>query len=1154
MAFLSFPDFASCARSRLKAPYNMESAGVTTGCTHSRLRQRPATGTPAHPFESAGVKPAGVRLLSMLFVLITGALSAPAHSTAVCSDTPASGERIECTEDSTSTSDITIDAVDIDIDTSGTTEAGVKASHEGTADIDIGVSASSADTPSTIDTTGERAAGVHGVHTGTGNNSVTVTDTAITTQGVESRGVYAQHVGSGGVEIDVQDTSINTTGDRSGGIDGSHRGEGTGDIDIDVQDTTIETAGQGAYGIYSTSEGNTESHNVVVKTRRTTITTMGDDTHGIWVRNETTGGNITIDGEDDSITTNGLNAYGIYGYHTGEGKISILLRDLAITTQSMALHPTYGDTFSNGIWARHEGTGDVDVELQGGTLDTKGAYSYGVYGRLGSATNGGTLSIETGSGNTITTTGESGHGIVAYHYGTSEDTSLISIDVGGSIDTSGAGAQGVRVGIVNADGAPERVAGLDEDGYRRQTVTVDGSVSSAAEGVFLAGGGRVIIGTQGSIDSDSGVAILATGTVAAVPEDSTDPNNVIPAIAAIPPKLRVDLNLGGRRVAQVFGDNWIINDGGETTLAVNDVVLHDGATGVIADAVAHNGAWNVRMREEGVTVTDRTDPDPVNWTISDPALGVIADRDFSVADFNETRIPAPPPPPPVPTVPPAPEPKVYSVENSVSTESDTQAGIHVEGDGMVHIGPTGSISAYSGIAILATQGTSGNGGTQGQLFGGDVAGGVGPRSAGAVSEIAPLASTDGPKLIVDMDLDGRRVEDVIGDDWIINDGGKTTIIINGVTLHEGATGITDEVAPNGAYNVAVVGEGVLVTDRTDPDPANWIISDPALGILADRDFSAKDFLYLPASGGSPVFVEEYAPRAAVYEALPGFLLRMSDPGSFTRRALSPDSLVWVRVSAGKGSYEAERESVGAEYDYDHHSVEAGKDIYLGEHATGSASLRHVSGSADVSSPVRGGKIDAEGIGLTLGLSVDGPSAYYAAGGFSLTRYDMDLFSDELGRLEADVEAYAQSLDLEVGKRMTTGAGVTLAPRARLMHSEVDVEKFTDVVDARVSGVDATRITASLGMAAETAQARNWWGGTVSLHGSVDLAHTLDGMETSIDVSGEELSSKPIRTRLLLDLGGTYRRGHISFGAELTAGGLGSDDEHYAGRITLGRHF
>ena len=47
---------------------------------------------------------------------------------------------------------------------------------------------------------------------------------------------------------------------------------------------------------------------------------------------------------------------------------------------------------------------------------------------------------------------------------------------------------------------------------------------------------------------------------------------------------------------------------------------------------APNGAWNVTMREEGVTV-DRADP--ANWVISAPAANVVAGRDFSVQDFMQ---------------------------------------------------------------------------------------------------------------------------------------------------------------------------------------------------------------------------------------------------------------------------------------------------------------------------------------------------------------------------------------------------------------------------------------------------------------------------------------------------------------------------------------
>ena len=95
-----------------------------------------------------------------------------------------------------------------------------------------------------------------------------------------------------------------------------------------------------------------------------------------------------------------------------------------------------------------------------------------------------------------------------------------------------------------------------------------------------------------------------------------------------------------------------MNDEGETTILVNDVMLHHGAEGVVSDAVARNGAWNVRMREEGVTV-DRTDP--ANWIISEPDANVVAGRDFSAADFPEScpegQVGTPPncttPPPPM---------------------------------------------------------------------------------------------------------------------------------------------------------------------------------------------------------------------------------------------------------------------------------------------------------------------------------------------------------------------------------------------------------------------------------------------------------------------------------------------------------------------------
>ena len=368
------------------------------------------------------------------------------------------------------------------------------------------------------------------------------------------------------------------------------------------------------------------------------VITEGDEASAIYLfgRNSRDG-DLISNVANASLTTNGYQSSVLFSQHgldsndrTGDintGDIKIDARNVIIASEGTGLDD--GATLSHGIYGNHNGVGDIDIDARGGSITTAGAASYGI---AGYQSDYGDILIDTHDGHTITTTGTIGHGIVAYQFDTTDPDRRIEINMGGgSINVSGLGAQGVRVGAVT--GGTARFASLDPDGYRRQTVTVNGQVTSTTEGVFLANGGRVIIGPQGVINSGSGIAILATGDI---PADSTDLNNVIPAIK---PKLRVDLNLGGRKVEQALGNNWIINDGGETTIAVNSTVLHEGATG-FTGLTAPNGAWEVTMREHGVKVTDRTATDPNDWvsTLSTSSAKIIADRDFSAADFTETAV------------------------------------------------------------------------------------------------------------------------------------------------------------------------------------------------------------------------------------------------------------------------------------------------------------------------------------------------------------------------------------------------------------------------------------------------------------------------------------------------------------------------------------
>ena len=299
-------------------------------------------------------------------------------------------------------------------------------------------------------------------------------------------------------------------------------------------------------------------------------------------------GDITIDVEDLTITTRGVAADGIQGYHENDGDLIIEPRDVTIRTRSTGIYRGVG-TLSKGIYGVHTGVGDVTIAPRGGSITTRGTYSYGIDGRH---TGDGNVDISTGDGHAITTTGDNAHGIVAYHFGTEESRSM-AVTVGGTVEAMASGAHGVLVGVVNDMDIPERVAAVGADGYRQQTVTVNGRVyggTGEAAGVFLAGGGKVFIGPQGTVGAESGIAIRASGGA---------------------PKLYLDMNLDGRRVAEVIGDDWIINDGGETTIVVNSVMLHDGATGSTG-LVAANGAWDVMVRDEGVTVDTSTTP----WTIT----------------------------------------------------------------------------------------------------------------------------------------------------------------------------------------------------------------------------------------------------------------------------------------------------------------------------------------------------------------------------------------------------------------------------------------------------------------------------------------------------------------------------------------------------------
>ena len=943
----------------------------------------------------------GSILLAGALVLSVGSATA---QQAVCPDppgNPAADKRVLCEEDAASTDNIVIRVNDFDITAAERSHHGVVGSHGGNGDIDIRVTGGKINvgkTPVTgdngeawgiagihqnsaghvriyasgvdIDTQGEYSYGVHGLSRGPDSVSIDVRDSTIDTAGDRAHAVFGWADGASSLDIDVTGGSIDAAGYLAVGVYGySH---GTGNIDLDVRDAVIVTRGLIGHGVFGWNLGDDSDGLIdIALSGRASVTTYGDNKFAVlgWQYNAAATKDIRISLVDETaVRAHGAGAGAVYGRNDGtDGDIDIdVYGSASVTTNGADAH---------GIYGRNSGTsskGDVDIDVYGSaSVTTNGADAHGIYGLNSGTSSKGDIDIDVYGSASVTTNGAGAHGIYTGIMGRGPVSAAVRR--GASVRAAGANASGVQIGRLNAnpdddvpDGTPERVAGFGADGYRKQTVTVNGRVtggSGEAAAVYLAGGGKVVIGPQGSLGAASGIAILATGDVVVpgtqpCPPGHGCPADVNAAVSRPPsiekPRLHVAMTLGGRPVGQVIGDGWILNDGGETTITVNGVKLHDGATGATGRS-APNGAWDVTVRGEGVTVNRA---DPANWVMSPASASTIADRDFSAADFEEVPKPRSPAPPPLPPPPPPPPPP-------------------------------------------------------------------------------------------------------------------------------------------------------------------------------------------------PKVEEEYAPRTAVYEALPGFLLRLDGIGRSGERRYARGFPAWVRISGGRGSFSPSASSVGARYSFDRHETAAGLDIPLAGGLTAGLGLRRVSGAADVSAPTGGGGIGVEGRSLAAAFAWRGASGVHAAVSASMTGYDLDLSSSKRGTLARDVEASVRAWSMEAGRRFGPADGPGPTVRAWLDRSMASMKDVADIVDSRLSFADADRTAAGAGVAAETRLSLG--GGRLSLGGSLGAERMLSG-GTVVLVSGERLTSRGPDTRLLLGLGAEYRMGGVVLAAGLSADGPGSGDRSVSSELRLTTRF
>ena len=516
----------------------------------------------------------------------------------------------------------------------------------------------------------------------------------------------------------------------------------------------------------------------------------------------------------------------------------------------------------------------------------------------------------------------------------------------------------------------------------------------------------------------------------------------------------------------------------------------------------------------------------------------------------------------------------FSGEGDINIHVDSETTITAEGPGSsgILVGLTGRLIDDRTEAIKAPAGVSipedESGGNRGQVRGqsvvveGRVQGGsvltteegpvvgAGVRlygggrvevgsggTIGADSGVAVRAEGEGAALHVDVELDGRALDEVITGQ-ISNLDGMTTIVVNGRRLYDDKTGITG--TPHGGA----------------------------------RDVSLVRAQTVKGQAFMPIFVESHGPRAAVYEALPGFMLRLNQGTSGQRLHLAGSPL-WVKVAGGQGSYEPDRAQVGATYDFDRFATEVGAELAVSpeRNLTSWVSLRHVRGSAEVSAPTGGGEIEVGGFGASAGASWETSTGTYASGSLSLARYDTDLHADGRGLLKEGADATAHTFGVEVGRRFSLADHLSITPQAWFTHAGISMDDFQDTVESRVSLQRATQSILGLGVLTETDHSWDDGERTLALQAWLGVEQALGGAETAVDVSGERLgwleealgqetvgevserlASETAPTRMMVGLGATYHWERWSLGGEVAASALGSDDTSYSLSLSLGTQF
>lgn len=230
-----------------------------------------------------------------------------------------------------------------------------------------------------------------------------------------------------------------------------------------------------------------------------------------------------------------------------------------------------------------------------------------------------------------------------------------------------------------------------------------------------------------------------------------------------------------------------------------------------------------------------------------------------------------------------------------------------------------------------------------------------------------------------------------------------------------------------------------------------------------------------------------APTVPLYESYASVLQRVNELGTLQQRVgnryWQPDVELqseakdghpaigrgaWVRAEGSDSQIDPSSSTSNAGYDVHLWKFEAGFDAPVHESDAGTLvvgpTVHYGTANSSVSSMYGDGSIDVTGYGFGGAATWYGNDGTYVDGQATLSWYDSDLRSSQLGKkLENGNRGNGAAASVEIGHRVALNDIWSVTPQTQLSWSQVRFDSFTDEYGAKVSDDNGDSVVSRLGV-------------------------------------------------------------------------------------------